>query len=234
MTRDEALEKVKKCLALASSPEAHEAAAALRQAQKLMQMYGLTELDVSLADVSEFAQGAQNTPVVRWESALANMVAEAFGCEVFTTVGLKRLGTFGNVQRQRKYVFVGVNAMPELAGYAFDVLSRQCAKGRRAYIKAQPKNCKPKTKVARGDAWAEGWLHGVSDKLDRFAGKPETEALVKEYMQARHPNMAVHKTRDRTRGRNVTGNESWAGAQAGRKAELNHGVGKHEQSLIGG
>lgn len=33
MTRDEALDKIRKCLALAASPEPHEAAAALRQAQ---------------------------------------------------------------------------------------------------------------------------------------------------------------------------------------------------------
>lgn len=34
------LERIKKCLALSQSSEPHEAAAALRQAQKLMEMHG--------------------------------------------------------------------------------------------------------------------------------------------------------------------------------------------------
>ena len=79
MTRDEALDKIKKCLALAASPEAHEAAAALRQAQKLMAQFGLTEADVTLADVAEVRQQAQNAPIVPWEVARASLVATAFG-----------------------------------------------------------------------------------------------------------------------------------------------------------
>ena len=71
MTRDEALDKIKKCLALAASPEAHEAAAALRQAQKLMAQFGLTETDVTLADVGEVRQQAQNVPVVRYCSGVS-------------------------------------------------------------------------------------------------------------------------------------------------------------------
>ena len=43
--KDTALAKIKKCLALAASPNPHEAAAATRQAQKLMAEYGLTETD---------------------------------------------------------------------------------------------------------------------------------------------------------------------------------------------
>ena len=54
MTRDEALDKIKKCLALAASPEAHEAAAALRQAQKLMAQFGLMcAFDVDDADATD-------------------------------------------------------------------------------------------------------------------------------------------------------------------------------------
>ena len=149
MTRDEALDKIKKCLALAASPEAHEAAAALRQAQKLMAQFGLTEADVTLADVAEVRQQAQNAPIVPWEVALASLVATAFGCETYTTQRMK-LGKSLQVRRLRYYVFVGVGPAPEVAGYAFDVLARQCAKDRRRHIGLQSKNCKPKTKVARG------------------------------------------------------------------------------------
>ncbi len=48
MTRDKALAKIKKCLALGRSTNPHEAAAAMRQAQKLMAEHGLNDTDVKL------------------------------------------------------------------------------------------------------------------------------------------------------------------------------------------
>ena len=50
MNREDALKKIKKCLALSRSANEHEAAVALRQAQHLMREHGLREQDVSLAD----------------------------------------------------------------------------------------------------------------------------------------------------------------------------------------
>ncbi|UCU92660.1 DUF2786 domain-containing protein [Hydrogenophaga taeniospiralis] len=58
MTRDEALKKIKKCLALSRSANEHEAAAALRHAQKLMQAFSLAEED--MAD----STGRRNTGLV--------------------------------------------------------------------------------------------------------------------------------------------------------------------------
>lgn len=53
MDKQTALAKIKKCLALSKSANEHEAAQALKHAQFLMSEFGLTELDVSLAEVSE-------------------------------------------------------------------------------------------------------------------------------------------------------------------------------------
>lgn len=232
MTRDEALDKIKKCLALAASPEAHEAAAALRQAQKLMAQFGLTEADVTLADVSEVRQEAQNAPLVRWESSLAWAVAKAFGCETFTNERPKPSKSL-QVRRQRYYVFVGIGPAPEVAGYAFDVLARQCAKDRRRYMGLQSKNCKAKTKVARGDLYAEGWIAGVYDKLERLAGNERDVALIAQYMEQRHPEMKSADVKSRVKGKNVTHNDWRQGLDAGRRAELNRGVqGQSPQPLL--
>ena len=234
MTRDEALDKIKKCLALAASPEAHEAAAALRQAQKLMAQFGLSETDVTLADVSEVRQQAQNAPIVQWEASLAFVVAQAFGCETFTTVRPK-LGNTLQVRRQRYYVFIGVGPAPEVAGYAFDVLARQCARDRRHHIGQQSKNCKAKTKVARGDLYAEGWIAGVHNKLERLAGNERDAALIAQYMEQRHAGMEPADIKSRDKGKNVTHNDWHQGLQAGRRAELNHGVqGRAAQPLLTG
>lgn len=223
MTREEALDKIKKCLALAASPEAHEAAAAMRQAQKLMAQFGLTEADVTLADVAEAKQQAQNAPMVRWEASLAAMVARAFGCETYTTQSMQ-LGNGLRWRRRRFYVFVGVGPAAEVAGYAFDVLARQCAKDRRRYIGLQSKNCKAKTKVARGDLYAEGWIAGVSHKLDVFAGNARDAALIALYMRQNRPGLEEADIKSRVKGKNVTPNDWHQGRAAGRQAELNHGV----------
>ncbi|MEG0051652.1 MAG: DUF2786 domain-containing protein [Comamonas sp.] len=234
MTRDEALQKIKKCLALAASSEQHEAAAALRQAQKLMEAFGLSEVDVSLADVSECRQKAPSAPLVRWEASLAHAVSDAFGCTIFTSTE-RALTSGGTWRTQRQFVFIGVGMASEVAGYAFDVLARQCAKDRRVHIGRQSKNCKPKTKVARGDAYAEGWVSGVRGKLERFAGQAGNPELIEQYMQQRHPAMQTSKFKDRTKGKNVAENDYHHGFQSGRKAELNHGLGaRAPQALIGG
>ncbi|GKT19761.1 DUF2786 domain-containing protein [Acidovorax sp. SUPP2522] len=232
MTRDEALDKIRKCLALAASPEPHEAAAALRQAQKLMAQYGLTEMDVTLADVSEVRQPAQNAPMVRWELSLAWMVAQAFGCHTFT-IQRPKFGNSLQVRQQRFYVFVGVGPAPEVAGYAFEVLTRQCARDRRRYIGLQSKNCKASTKVARGDLYAEGWLSGVQDKLYPLVGNERDIALTAQYMEQRHPDMQPADVGSRVKGRNVTDNDWHRGLQAGRAAELARGMeGRAAQPLL--
>lgn len=234
MTRDEALDKIKKCLALASSPEAHEAAAALRQAQKLMAQFDLTEADVSLSDVSEFAQAAQNTPLVQWEAVLVKLIADAFGCDFYTT--RTQIGARLKVRYQRQFVFIGVGPAPEIAGYAFDLLSRQCAKARRAHMGQQHKNCKPNTRVARGDLYAEGWIAGVRDKVERFAGTERDAALIEQYMRQRKSGMKSANVRDRTKGKNVSHADFHHGVRAGRKADLNHGISgqRGSQALLGG
>ncbi len=70
MNRDDALKKIKKCLALSRSANEHEAAAALRQAQALMREHGLREKDVSLADVAEVKVKACSTAANAWELRL--------------------------------------------------------------------------------------------------------------------------------------------------------------------
>lgn len=223
MTRDEAIDKIKKCLALASSPEAHEAAAALRQAQKLMEQFNVNDLDISMADVCEASQRAKNVPIVRWETSLASMVATAFGCVHLTTVQpqLRASGW----RNERRYVFIGVSPASEIAGYAFEVLADQCAKGRRLYMAAQSKNCKPKTKVARGDRYAEGWIVAIDGKLERFAGRAEDSQLIERYMEQKYPDLIEAKVKDRTTGRNISDSHWFAGHRDGQKANLNHGIG---------
>ncbi|MBF9265233.1 DUF2786 domain-containing protein [Paracidovorax cattleyae] len=223
MTRDEALKKIKKCLALGRSANEHEAAAALRQAQKLMEQFDLREQDISLADVSEVKVKACSTAANAWELSLVGMVADAFGCEQFGQLK-GHYNSAGNFVRTRHWVFVGIDAAPTVAGYACEVLLRQCARARLTHIAKQPKNCKPITKTARGDAFALGWVAAVRDKVSAFARPAANEALLLAYIEREHGELKPGKVRNVTKRRKVDGHLA-AGWREGRDAKLHHAVG---------
>lgn len=228
MTKDEALQKIKKCLALAASHEPHEAAAAMRQAQKLMAEFGLTAEDVSLADVEEKGSKACNVSLQQWEASLCALVAQAFECQYFTS----KQSLWGRTER--RFVFVGVSPAAEVASYAYEVLARQCAKDRKAHMAKQSKNCKAATKSARGDAYAMGWVAGVKDKLPAPAVNERNQLLVQRYQEINHADFGKAEPQDRTTGRNVSHNDWHDGVMAGKRAGLNQGIaGRGAQKQIG-
>jgi hypothetical protein len=222
MTRDQALAKIKKCLALSRSSNEHEAAAGLRQAQALMREYSIETGDAELAHVAEFPARARFTAINQWESQLASCVAGAFGCQHFSLKTTKFIG--GRMHTHRDVVFVGIDTAPQVAGYAYDVLSRQCAKARLAHIQRQPKSCKPITRTARGDQFAWGWVFAVRELVQQFAGDPEDVALISSYIESKHPELQTVTPRNTTVGRNTRDADLEAGFSAGRTAQLNHGL----------
>lgn len=224
MNREDALKKIKKCLALSRSANEHEAAAALRQAQHLMREHGLREQDVSMADVAEVRVKACSTAANAWELRLVNVIGDAFGCETFGLVG-GRYNDAGNYVRSRHWVFVGMQAAPSVAGYACEVLLRQCAKARLAHIAKQPKNCKPITKTARGDLFAMGWVSAASQLVERFAQPKAEKALLLTYIEQRHGELKKGKARNTAKARKTDLGHFSAGHRAGEGAQLHHGVG---------
>jgi len=77
------LEKIKKCLKLAGSSNANEAATAMRQAQALMEKYNVTHIDVQASEASETkAKASVKNKPTRWETRLALTAADAFGCKI--------------------------------------------------------------------------------------------------------------------------------------------------------
>lgn len=232
MTRDQALSKIKKCLALSKSSNPHEAAAGMRQAQKLMAEYKVSDHDMSMADVNEARARARSPALNLWEVRLANLIADAFGCEQFSSKS-KYLTHAVNYACKREYVFIGLDAAPTVAAYAYDVLARQCATARLAHIRKQPKTCKPMTKTSRGDEFACGWVAGVRQLVERFATGERNEPLLLAYMQAKHPDLTSSTPRDTTALRKVAIDHALAGLRVARSAQLNRGVGgMPEQALL--
>lgn len=224
MNREQALSKIKKCLALAKSANAHEAAAAMRQAQKLMAEHALDLASVELSDVVEERARAAMSSMPKWEVRLANLVGDAFGCRVIWTKARRLIGAYRSTT-DTIVVFIGSATGAQIARYAFEVLSRQCAKLRLAHIQAQPKSCKPITRTARGDHFAGGWVSGVQSLVSKFAGNEADQLLIEQYIGAKFPDIESKQVKSRAVGRNVKDDDMVKGYEAGLQAQLNHGLG---------
>ncbi|HTH40454.1 MAG TPA: DUF2786 domain-containing protein [Rhodocyclaceae bacterium] len=224
----EILAKIKKCLALSASSNEHEAEAALRQARKLMEAYGITDLDIRAAEAEEqqAKAGAKSHPS-NWETMLAVRIGDAFGCRVIFTEGFfwDEKGT---------WCFIGCGPSPEIAHYAFTVLLRQAKRARESHIKTKLKRCKVSTKTRRADLFSEGWVRSVVGTIAVFSGNEQQATAIDAYMAKHHPSLGKLKTRDRNDGRKLRDHEHddyAAGSRSGRGAQLNRGMESAEQPL---
>lgn len=229
--RDKIIDKIKKCLALSASSNEHEAEAGLRQARKLMEAHGVSDLDILAAEAEErrTRAGAASRPS-NWETALASRVGGAFGCQVIFASALdpKSFDVAGF------WTFVGCGASPEVAHYAFAVLFRQCKRAREEHIKARLKRCKPGTKTRRADLFCEGWVRSVVGKIAAFACNSDQQSAIDAYVAKRYPALKDLAARDRNDGRKLRDHEHidyFFGQQSGKDAQLNRGVGGGATSL---
>lgn len=215
MDRNKALDKIKKCLRLATSANAHEAAAAMRQARALMREHSIGQDDVSMADVMECTAvaGSKKTPA-KWEAQLANTVSKAYACKVIFAGGIGRWNFIGE--------------MAEVAGYTMTVLLRQVRQARRDYSLAKLKNCKHATKVRRADVFCEAWVHTVYQQVMTFANAT-LSAAVELYLAHHYPDLVQQKPRDRNdTARRKAGvrtiSDALHGVLAASDVRLNHGM----------
>ncbi|MDR0701310.1 MAG: DUF2786 domain-containing protein [Azoarcus sp.] len=207
MNKDDILDKIKKCLALAASDNPHEAAAALRQAQKMMAAHDLTEADVASSEVGEKSVNADaRSRPSYWCTFLVHIVADAFHCKVVfsTLVGV--------------WTFIGVGPDPIVAEYTFAVLLRQVKKSRADYIRTTLKRC-TKTKTKRADAFCLGYVRRLAVMVDAFANPNPNEAAITAYCARKHPNI---KENLRRAPKAVRGDlhDMWAGSIEGKNAQL--------------
>lgn len=224
------LEKIKKCLALAKSSNANEAASAMRQAQKLMDIHGVSTDDVAISDVeSHMAKaGAGKTPPSH-VAMLANMVAGAFGAEIVYAPAWDGERWHGRVE------FYGMNGAAEVAGYAFEVLGRQLKRDRNAYLATQPKRIKRTTKVRRGDLYAQAWVNAVASQVVPHQRSEAEDKTIAAYQAKRWEEpLETRQARDNTK--NMRSHDHGAihqGYQDGKNVNFHQGVNGRRQTAIG-
>ncbi|RAA31164.1 DUF2786 domain-containing protein [Burkholderia multivorans] len=230
MDRSTAIAKIRKCLALSRSSEPHEAAAALRQAQKLMEQFGIDHPELLAAGAcEEWSKSAAARRPVRYEVALAGVVADVYGCELLFRRQLNDACTaiVGG------YMFVGVTPAPEIAKYTFDVFARQLRAARRDYIQVKLRRCGPKNKTARADEFCEGWVYSVRMQMHSATRTDEQTAMIQAYMRAHHAEVREFEPRTRDVAGRRTTDDHWHGVEQGRSAVVRPGVGAPDTRRLG-
>lgn len=164
------IEKIRKCLALAQSSEPHEAAAAMRQAQKLMAAYNVSAEGIAAAELGEECANTYTiSKLRRWEMVLTGILARAFGCRVIFTRGYGRnLG---------QLTFIGLKHQAQLAKYTWDVLYRQILKSRAEYLQINGRGVRS-VDSKRGDDFCLGYVFALDKKVSEFACEPKVKALI--------------------------------------------------------
>lgn len=224
------LEKIKKCLALAKSSNANEAAAAMRQAQKLMEIHGVSSDDVAISDVESHTAkaGAGRTPPSH-VAMLASMVASAFGAQLVYCPRHDGVRWHGQVE------FYGLAGSAEVAGYAFEVLGRQLKRDRNTYLATQPKRIKRTTKVRRGDLYAQAWVDAVASQVVRHQRSKAEDTTIAAYQAKRWgEGLESRQARDNTKGMRRHGVDALhQGREDGSKVSFHQGVNGTRQAAIG-
>lgn len=229
MTLDQALARIKKCLALSKSANEHEAATALRQATALMRKFNLEPAHVLASEASEAAvrSRAKSRPA-QWEGFLVSAVAHQFQCAV---VMQSVRGLYF------EWVFVGKDHKSEIAAYAFEVLLRQVRAARTAFVRTLPMKRRGE-KRRLGDHFCTGWVASVHESIRSFSGeRDETVPEVEAYLASMDLNQPSEKRNARTPKTKITKDDALAfhmGAKAGEQVQLRHAVNGQadEQGLL--
>jgi hypothetical protein len=227
IVEDRVLDKIRKCLALSKSSNEHEAAAALRQAQKLMELHNVSEVGL-VADIGE-NRFKSKTSISRpkfWESSLVKLVASAFGCKMYwqphrTYEGPKNY--FG------EYTLVGPKTQLELAVYTCEVMQRKLVAARTGYLKTLGKNLDRMQLTQHGDGFAKGWVETVASTIHAFATPEPVKAAINLWIADK---CCGKRTGNQTRGVRNEGVE--AGRAAGKGASIHRPMHGREQLKIGG
>ncbi|MBU1664903.1 MAG: DUF2786 domain-containing protein [Gammaproteobacteria bacterium] len=245
MDKDKALSRIRKCLALAESSEAHEAAAALRQAKALMEKFGISESDATLADLVEAeCTSSGKVAVPPWEGVLAKATGDTMGCRVMFRAGayagqsyvkptLSAKRSYHRVNRDRGHlVFIGAGPRSEIAQFAFEALRRQLHKARKAYTQRFTRDRK------RVDAFVMGWVISVQTKIETLSVPLAELERVNAAVKARHGEVGVAREgKDHSGLRNGDKNslrDAWRGMEVGKQVSLHAGVGITPAAMLQG
>ncbi len=167
------IDKIFKCLRLSESNNPNEAASALRQAQRLMELHGINQEQVATEHgVRASTVKSQFIAPPYWIIALSELIAHAFFCRAYVS---------STKNEQSEFYFIGIGHRTELARYTFTVLQRLLARERRQFIKSLADMDKSE-KTRRGNVFAQAWLFRITRTIVNFVSDPIVERAIDDYV----------------------------------------------------
>lgn len=224
MDKNKIIDKIKKCMALGNSSNANEAAAALRQAQKMMNMHGLTEDDIEGSNykndtVEVPIQVNKKTPVHL--SKFVGIIMKAFQVKAVIESNVR----ISDVSYRIRYF--GPNHRVTMAAYAHVVIFRAMEAAWREQLREEPR-----WKGVRGArlSFMVGWLDEISAKVEAIGwpeGEEERTTMMKEEFYGK--DLVPHKARSYS----VYGGVHDKGRSAAASFNINRPVNASSQRKIG-
>jgi hypothetical protein len=228
--RNKIIDKIRKCLALSKSANENEAAAALRQAQKLMQAYNVTEEDVGLASYTEsfvdhnypwrWTRVTKKDPVrkprvVDTLATVSDLVAHAFT--------VKAVWDRSPRDMFRVWYF-GRHANVALACYAHEVVYKAAMAAWRAYRKTDPSAQRMK---GGRTSFFRAWCYAVKEKVEDLAPKDEEKAAIEKRVAKSMGSTTIAENSKLQGHRGAMA----AGLAAGAQFDINRPVGTERNRL---
>lgn len=172
MTTEQVIDKVRKLLALATSPNENEATLAMQKAGELLASHGLSMADVTPEEIRSsvtmetIEMGSKQR--IMWIDLLAVEISKSFDCYPVTTYGT---GWQMN--------FIGTPADIEMVKYLLKYLSAEIERMSKRYLR-ENKNYISSPRAA-GNAYRRGVVRTVSDRL-KVMYRARSEAMTSDCM----------------------------------------------------
>lgn len=214
--REKAIERIKKCLRMAESSEPHEAAAAMRQAQKLMEAMQLTPEDVEMSEtVSEVIKTKEAFGGCPYLSRLSCIIGLAFGVAVYWEPG-------AGISRVRANVrYIGPRGRVPLAAYAHRVIDRAV---RTAWAETLAENPTLVQRPLARQSFRMAFLGQVEDKVYKIAPSEDEGRNAKAYADRIYKSVTMDDGKDR-QIRSIDKDAYYAGMDKAEGFNLNRPMG---------
>ncbi len=173
--RKRAMDRIQKCLRLSQSSEPHEAAAALRQAQALMQKFSIDENELHGIEVKSVLVLTPEPPKTRFPmylSAIATLICRAFDAQAIYEVGMRN----GNYRQGVRYFVAGGRV--QLVEYAHEVIWRQLTQAWNEYRKNRIHD----SQLGERTSFWLGWIAAVESKVMAFGATDKEKEIVAQEM----------------------------------------------------
>lgn len=187
----------------------------------------ISELDAGLTSVREASSrtapsDAEKVP--EWMVTLVRGVCHAFGCQAYYSWRQTSAGY------RRSVTFYGFSEKPEIAAYAFDVLTRQLKDATNSYLKTQSKRLKLATRRARAEQFRDGWVCGVREVISATDISSEEQQVMSHWLESRSMKTVTTRELKACRGADTA---RYQGYEAGQNARLHQGVSGRGPAAIG-